>query len=217
MTTINNIKGNTYPSYYQKSKEANPKAITSNITHKPGISGVYPQLRGVDTEPVKDIFLNDLGDITVKYDEKPEIILTGDSEFPFVLNKDFKIEIELNGQPDKQYSINIPKGYKWDGASIPESLQPYIGENYAPEFALASMVHDYMCEEHSIIDDNMYLSTAVFCSLLKSNGVSEWKAGLMAFAVNIYQYIFGDWDDNQNISEEPKKLPQIPKSVTVVA
>jgi hypothetical protein len=38
----------------------------------------------------------------------------------------------------------IPKGFKWDGASIPRILWRLIGTPFSPAFMAPSMVHDYL-------------------------------------------------------------------------
>ena len=170
----------------------------------------------------RDIYLNKLEEVIVKYEKEPEIKITGKSEIPFELNEDFHMEISLKKHPEIIYPIDIPKGYRWDGASIPKVLRMIIGENFTPEYALASLVHDKMCENHNIIDNNMNLSTAVFCALLKAKGVSESKADIMSFFVNLYQHIFGGWKnkktcDSQNSKKFANKNISINKPIKMVA
>lgn len=95
---------------------------------------------------------------------------------------------------NEQYVILIPKGYDWDGATIPFGFRWLIGQKGKPEFLIPSCVHDKLCENHQFINNNRYLSSLIFRELLIAFGVSKFKANLMFNAVDNFQKLFGGWE-----------------------
>ncbi len=148
------------------------------------------------------------GFFKITSDREPEIIRTGHQELPFELGSSVTFNVEYtnfeNGK--RYYKIKIPKGYTWDGASIPKWLQYFVGKNDEPEFAVASLVHDVICEDHSLIENNRALSSGIFKGLLRANGVGEIKASIMAFSVDVFQFFCRNW-----------KVPEVFKGFSRVA
>ena len=85
----------------------------------------------------------------------------------------------------------IPKGYRWNGANIPALVWLIIGNPDDPKFRLASMIHDWLCEYHKDCGDDRYLSTIIFCGLLKVANVPDWKIFLCKHNVDNFQKLFG--------------------------
>lgn len=91
---------------------------------------------------------------------------------------------EYKGKEYKEYIV-IPSGYRWDGASIPRVFNWLIGAKLAPEFALASMVHDHLYEM-------LYpkpTADAIFFELLretKFKDIPPWKEKCMFAAVTLF-------------------------------
>lgn len=100
--------------------------------------------------------------------------------------------VDANGK-EQIYNIPVQAGYTWDGASIPDWLTPEkrdsvgLKEDDAPEYAVASMLHDITCEDQSLLGGNRALSSSVFQALLIENGTDEKKAKMMSFFVDAYQ------------------------------
>ena len=92
---------------------------------------------------------------------------------------------------ESQYCFVIEKGYCWDGASIPRPFWWCIGSKGEADFLDASMVHDKMCEDHSIVGYNRKLSSLVLKYMLKAAGVSDLRANTMYSAVDNWQKVFG--------------------------
>ena len=111
-------------------------------------------------------------------------------KYPFLNKKSLVINIFYKG---KEFIINIPKNYTWDGATIPHFLWRLIGPPTSPEFLVPSMIHDKLCERHSLINNNRKLSSKIFKALLISAGVNKLKAQIMYFAVELFQIIKGNW------------------------
>lgn len=93
-----------------------------------------------------------------------------------------------------QYLIEIPRLYRWDGASIPRVFWRLIGANGESDFLDASMVHDILCENKNIVNYDRQLSSMIFREILIGSGVSKFKANLMYKCVDIFQKYFCDWD-----------------------
>jgi hypothetical protein len=82
-------------------------------------------------------------------------------------------------------SLWVLKGYSWDGASIPRYLWWLFGHRLAPEFRLASLWHDRLCELAECVEDRT-IADAIFLRLLREAGVSHWRRLLMWAAVRLY-------------------------------
>ena len=107
---------------------------------------------------------------------------------PYVLRKRGYIRVHYNNE---MYVLLFPRGYRWDGASIPFGFRWLIGAKGSPEFLFPSMVHDRLCENKDFIGRNRYLSSLIFKKLLIYCGVSEFKAGTMFHAVDNFQKFCG--------------------------
>ena len=91
------------------------------------------------------------------------------------------------------YEFIIPKGYCYDGASIPKFFHRIIGSNTDNNFLIPALIHDYLCENHKIINYDREFSTKVFNALLEVSEVGKFKRFLMKNSVNIFQKYFCDW------------------------
>ncbi len=117
---------------------------------------------------------------------------------PFLNREDLEVTITTQMpiglfSDRKTYKFIIPKGYTWDGATIPRLFWRFIGSNTSPEFLIPSMIHDVLCENHSYIDNDRYLSTLILERLLYCSGVSGFKRWMMKHSVDNYQKIKGGW------------------------
>ncbi len=109
-------------------------------------------------------------------------------EKPYINLADLWVKITYKGIVSYFF---IPKGYRWNGANIPRGCWYLIGNPDDPKFRLASMLHDWLCENHNDARNDRYLSTLILCSLCKVSGVQEWRISLMFHAVDNYQKVFG--------------------------
>ena len=82
--------------------------------------------------------------------------------------------------------IAIPAGYHWDGATIPRPCWSIIGHPMDPQFALASLAHDWFCE-HSTTRPIRVMGDAIFLWLLRHAGVPAWRHYAMFLAVSAYR------------------------------
>lgn len=94
---------------------------------------------------------------------------------------------------EKEHPFFIPKGYTWDGASIPSIFWRFIGPNTSPDFLIPSLIHDVLCENHNYIENDRYLSTLILERLLYVSGVGCFKRWMMKHSVDNYQKIKGNW------------------------
>lgn len=107
---------------------------------------------------------------------------------PYILNKELKIKIQYKNETT---FITIPKGYRWNGANIPSFAWVLIANPDDPKVRLASMVHDFCCENHVVCRDDRYLSTKLLCSLCKSAKMNTLKVSTMFHTVDNFQKLFG--------------------------
>jgi hypothetical protein len=82
-------------------------------------------------------------------------------------------------------SLWVLEGYSWDGATIPRCLWWLFGKPLSPEFRLASLWHDRLCELSDCIEDRI-IADAVFLRLLKDAGVKKWRRVAMWAGVRFY-------------------------------
>lgn len=108
-----------------------------------------------------------------------------DSRFSIVLN-DLLVRAQIC--TGAVVEVSIPALYRWDGASIPRPLWWIIGRPKDPRFALASLVHDWICEEAETRPQRVF-GDAVFLWLLRDAGVAPWRHYAMFLAVTAYRRV----------------------------
>ena len=113
-------------------------------------------------------------------------------KYPFINKRDLEVRIE-NKENGRTHGFTIPKGYCFDGASVPKFFRRVIGAPTDNEFLVAALVHDYLCENKQLILNDRALSTNVFNGLLTVSEVSKFKRFLMKNSVACFQTIFCDW------------------------
>ena len=78
--------------------------------------------------------------------------------YPFINKKNLQVRL-VDYKKDKTYNFEIPKGYCYDGASIPRLFWRIIGSNTDNRFLIPALIHDILCENHSFIDNDRKFST----------------------------------------------------------
>lgn len=139
-----------------------------------------------------EIYFNCEPDVRMRYilptSTKKEI--QSIKKYPFLNKKEFKVKIK-DLKKDRLYSFTIPKGYCWDGATISRIFWRIIGAKTDNTFMIASLLHDYACENKDIVKHDRNLSSRIFKTLLLEGGVSKIKAQIMYLAVDNYQRFCG--------------------------
>lgn len=113
-------------------------------------------------------------------------------EFPFICKTALDVAL-FDNRKSKSYKFTIPKGYCYDGASIPKFFHRIIGANTDNSFLIAALIHDTLCEHHEYIDNDREFSSEVFNALLEVSEVGKFKRFLMKNSVNIFQKLFCGW------------------------
>ena len=90
-----------------------------------------------------------------------------------------------------EYIFTINKGYDYDGASIARFLWRIIGSKENIEYKVASLIHDVLCENHILVDNDRYFADRVFESLLEVADVGAFRRWLMFHTVDNYQKFCG--------------------------
>ena len=106
--------------------------------------------------------------------------------YQFINKKNIQVRL-VNYKKDKTYNFEIPKGYCYDGASIPRLFWRIIGSNTDNRFLIPALIHDILCENHSFIDNDRKFSTEVFNALLEASEVNAFKRFLMKNSVDCFQ------------------------------
>lgn len=135
-------------------------------------------------------------DIRETYPKDTKEVKDDKKRLPFILNNELYIDglylfkDQCNISRYFGFTLNIPKGFKWDGATIPRGFWWIIGGKGSPEFLIASLFHDYICKNKYLMKGNRYLSSLLFKEVLIACGVPTWKATIMFHAVDNFQKLF---------------------------
>jgi len=105
---------------------------------------------------------------------------------PFVNNVEFMVVLQ-DKISDETYKFLVPKGYSWDGATIPRIFWRLIGSKTDNRFLIPSLIHDVLCENHDYIDNDRYFSTIVFERLLYVSKVNPFSRWLIKHSVDNFQ------------------------------
>lgn len=111
-------------------------------------------------------------------------------KYPFINKTNLDVKLYDN-EKEEVYTFRIPKGYCFDGASIPKFFHRVIGANTDNKFLIAALVHDVLCENHSYINNDREFSSKVFNALLEVSEVPAFKRWLMKNSVDIFQRFQG--------------------------
>ena len=107
-------------------------------------------------------------------------------KYPFINKRTLGVKL-YDKEKEELYDFTIPKGYCYDGASVPRFFHRVIGANTDNKFLIASMVHDVLCENHNYVNNDRAFSSAVFNALLEVSEVNPFKRWLMKNSVDLFQ------------------------------
>lgn len=111
-------------------------------------------------------------------------------KYPFINKRDITVMIR-DKKKDVTHTFTIPKGYCYDGASIPRLFWRIVGSNTDNSFLIAALIHDVLCENHHYVKNDRYLADKVFERLLYVAKVPAFKRWLMFHSVDNYQKFCG--------------------------
>ena len=89
---------------------------------------------------------------------------------------------------DTKLVLYAPRGYKFDGATIPFN----IGKGNM-KLLIPALFHDILCDNKNFVDYDRNLASRIFKAALISCGVNKATAQVMYLAVETYQKMFGKW------------------------
>lgn len=135
------------------------------------------------------IFFDEIPHVKMRYllpsTPKGEIISI--ELYPFICTKTFKVAI-FDHRKMKKYHFTIPKGYCYDGCTIPRLLWSIIGiSKESNKGMIASCIHDKLCENHELIQNDRKLSSIILRELFIQGGIPRWKANVMCEFVDLFQ------------------------------
>ena len=140
--------------------------------------------------------------IAIEFSEKPQVCMRYSipsmtkqekiniHKYPFYNRKNLIVKLS-DRKNKKDYLFSIPKGYCWDGATIPRIFWRLIGAKTDSAFLIPSMIHDVLCEHHTYVDDNRYFADKVFERLLFVSGVPALSRWIMFNCVDNFQKLCG--------------------------
>ena len=140
------------------------------------------------------IYFNRLPFVAVRYyvpsmtqEEKQSI-----EKYPFICKQELEVCLK-DVRKNKCYRFKIPKGYCYDGASVPRFFWRVIGASTDNKFLVPALVHDVLCEHHEYVNNDRSFSTDVFNALLEGSGVSRLKRFFMKNSVACFQTTCCNW------------------------
>lgn len=140
------------------------------------------------------IFFSDTPHVCMRYilptmneEEKKSI-----KKYPFINKTNLQVKL-FDNIKQKSYGFTIPKGYCYDGASIPRAFWRLIGSNTDNSFLVPALIHDILCEHHEYINNNRSFSTEVFNALLQVSDINKFKRFFMKNSVACFQSLFCRW------------------------
>lgn len=140
------------------------------------------------------IFFDDVPQVGVRYylpsmskEEKKSI-----QKYPFICKKDLSVCL-ADYRKNKSYNFTIPKGYCYDGASIPRLFWRIVGSNTDNRFLIPALIHDVLCEHHNYVNNDRKFSTNVFNALLEANGINALQRFCMKNSVGFFQTLVCKW------------------------
>lgn len=146
-----------------------------------------------ESELLKIIF-SDTPHVCVRYilpthteEEKKSI-----KKYPFICKTKLDVQL-IDYVKDRTYGFSIPKGYCYDGASIPRLFWRFIGAPTDNAFLIPALIHDVLCEHHEYIMNDREFSTKVFNALLEVSEVGKYKRFFMKNSVACFQKLFCKW------------------------
>ena len=107
--------------------------------------------------------------LAIEFNEKPQVCMRyiipsmtkqekiNISRYPFCNRKDLTVKL-TDIKNNKSYLFIIPKGYCWDGATIPRVFWRLIGSRTDSSFLIPSMIHDILCEHHEYVGGDRYFA-----------------------------------------------------------
>ena len=113
-------------------------------------------------------------------------------KYPFICKNELKVTL-FDDEKENVYMFKIPKGYCYDGASIPRLFWRVVGSNTDNNFLIPALIHDVLCEHHDYINNDRAFSTKVFNALLKAGKVNSVKRCFMKNSVAMFQTLFCGW------------------------
>ncbi len=93
----------------------------------------------------------------------------------------------------KEYPFTIKQGYDYDGATIPKIFWKCIGSKEDIRFKIASLLHDFLCENHYFVDNDRYFADKIFERCLYVSDTCSFVRWLMFHSVDNFQKIAGGW------------------------
>lgn len=110
--------------------------------------------------------------------------------YPFVNCTALKVTL-FDRIKQKKYEFTITKHFRWNGADVPRLFWFIIGSKTNPKFRIPSLIHDFCCNNKSLINFDREFSTKVFVACLEVAGVGKWRRELMGYFVDLFQRLFG--------------------------
>jgi hypothetical protein len=104
-------------------------------------------------------------------------------------------------QPFSQGDIYVPKGFEFDGASIPSPAWQLTYTPFNPIVLPASLIHDWIYYNHQLSRSDC---DDLFYEMLKSSGASRFKRSSMWTAVRAFGGEY--WENDSNDIAEMQQL-----------
>lgn len=102
-------------------------------------------------------------------------------KFPYLNKKRVLFDVNYLGT---QYCFVIDKGFRWNGTNC-------LGLQHYPKLLDASMVHDAICNDHDLVEQDRQLSSIIFREMGIASDVNKAFMWGAYHAVDNFQKIWG--------------------------
>lgn len=142
------------------------------------------------------VYYIDEYNLIIKFNKKPNIGFNFiDREKPMFMQDDLKVQVISD---NLIYYFVIPKGFKWNGADIPEIFWSFMGSSYNPEYAVPSLLHDFVCKHPEKIGYNKDIADKLLKEGLKREAVIFYRRFIMSLIASIFQCFRPQWGENED-------------------
>lgn len=107
---------------------------------------------------------------------------------PLYVTREIFVIVQLKN--DKKIYLKIPKGFESDGCTLKfRILWLLFGCPHTGKYIPASIIHDYILDNHELVCYNVVMSSSIFKQALLNEKVNIFTSNLMYLAVLIYQTV----------------------------
>lgn len=100
-----------------------------------------------------------------------------------------KFTVDVTDIDGIRHTVTVPKGYRFDGASIPKLFWSFVGNPFEADLVEAACVHDFYCDNATVYHDRVIGDNVFFALLARRKTISRFKAICLYSAVRLWTFL----------------------------